>query len=251
MIVVCGVWPAGMSSGDSWILICCDRRSINEQMSSPQRRRVPNHHLAYRELRCHWLFSNLPLNPTPSLTICLSEKGGAVVDERQAVGGVAVPTHSRLRDAPAVHLHAGAVGAHLALEERLLHLGDELRGADHHAADGDELIDVCGGKAYGDTEALVGSRYLTFYGNKGESSQISHTKYGMNVVPWYVWSTLTCAHTFWVQAPHVPGLQSVVGANLDLVFQNGVWETLKEKFVDGHVEGWEWLPAGGNKWLGY
>ncbi len=67
------------------------------------------------------------------------------MNERQAVGGVAVATHSRLSDAPAIHLHPGAVGAHLALEESLLHLGDELRGADHHAADGDQLIDVCGG----------------------------------------------------------------------------------------------------------
>lgn len=65
------------------------------------------------------------------------------MNERQAVGGVAVATHSRLGDAAAIHLHAGAEGAHLALEERLLHLGDELRGADHHAADGDQLIDVC------------------------------------------------------------------------------------------------------------
>lgn len=67
------------------------------------------------------------------------------MNERQAVGGVAVAAHSRLCDTPAIHLHAGAEGAHLALEERLLHLGDELRGADHHAADGDQLIDVCGG----------------------------------------------------------------------------------------------------------
>lgn len=67
------------------------------------------------------------------------------MNERQAVGVVAVTTHSRLSDAPAIHLHAGAVGAHLALEESLLHLRDELRGADHHATDGDQLIDVCGG----------------------------------------------------------------------------------------------------------
>lgn len=64
------------------------------------------------------------------------------MNERQAVGGVAVAAHSRLGDATAIHLHTGAEGAHLALEERLLHLGDELRGANHHAADGDQLIDV-------------------------------------------------------------------------------------------------------------
>lgn len=44
-------------------------------------------------------------------------------------------------------------------------------------------------------------------------------------------------HTFWVQAPHVSGFQGVVGADLDLVLQDGVWETLKEKLVDRHVEG--------------
>lgn len=65
------------------------------------------------------------------------------MDERQAVGVVTVAAHSRLCDAPAVHLHTGAEGAHLALEERLLHLRDQLRRSDHHAADGDQLIDVC------------------------------------------------------------------------------------------------------------
>ena len=33
-------------------------------------------------------------------------------------------------------------GAHVALEERLPHLGDDVGGADHHAADGDQLVDV-------------------------------------------------------------------------------------------------------------
>lgn len=65
--------------------------------------------------------------------------------QRQTVGVVAVAAHGRLGDAPAVHLHPGAVGADLALEERLLHLRDQLRRADHHAVDGDQLIDVCGG----------------------------------------------------------------------------------------------------------
>lgn len=83
------------------------------------------------------------------------------MNERQAVGVVAVATHSRLSDAAAIHLHTGAVGAHLALEESLLHLWDELRGADHHAADGDQLIDVCGGNTHADASAR--SRHLTFY----------------------------------------------------------------------------------------
>lgn len=62
--------------------------------------------------------------------------------QRHAVVVVAVATHGWLGDAAAIHLHAGAEGAHLALEERLLHLWDELRSADHHAAEGDQLIDV-------------------------------------------------------------------------------------------------------------
>lgn len=66
------------------------------------------------------------------------------MNECQAVGGVAVAAHGGLGDAPAVHLHAGAVGAHLTLEEGLLHLGDELGRPDHHAADGDQLIDIWG-----------------------------------------------------------------------------------------------------------
>lgn len=45
--------------------------------------------------------------------------------------------------------------------------------------------------------------------------------------------------TFWVQAPHVSGFQGIVGADLDLVLEDGVWETLKEKLIDCHVEGWD------------
>lgn len=45
--------------------------------------------------------------------------------------------------------------------------------------------------------------------------------------------------TFWVQAPHVSGFQGVVGADLDLVLEDRVWETLKEKLVDCHVESWD------------
>lgn len=67
-----------------------------------------------------------------------------------------------------------------------------------------------------------------------------------------VWSSCMCdftlwasrvdsanPHTFWVQAPHVPGFQGVVGADLDLEFQDGVWETLKEKLVHSHVKSWD------------
>lgn len=45
------------------------------------------------------------------------------------------------------------------------------------------------------------------------------------------------SRTFWVQAPHVLGFQGVVGADLDLELQDGVWEALEEELVDGHVEG--------------
>lgn len=62
--------------------------------------------------------------------------------QRQAVRGVAVPAHGGLGDAAPVHLDARAEGADLAAEKRFLHLRDELGRADHHAADGDELIDV-------------------------------------------------------------------------------------------------------------
>lgn len=45
------------------------------------------------------------------------------------------------------------------------------------------------------------------------------------------------SRTFWVQAPHVPGFQGAVGADLDLVLQDGVREALEEELVDGHVKG--------------
>lgn len=67
----------------------------------------------------------------------------AVVDQGHAVGGVAALTYTRLGDAAAVHLHLGCVGAHLALEEGLLHLWNKLGCSDYHATDGDELVDVC------------------------------------------------------------------------------------------------------------
>lgn len=65
------------------------------------------------------------------------------MDERHAVAGVAALAHAGLGDATAVYLHPGRLGAHLALEEGLLHLWNQLGRPDHHAADGDELVDVC------------------------------------------------------------------------------------------------------------
>lgn len=63
-----------------------------------------------------------------------------------AVGGVAARAHTGLGDATAVHLYPGGVGTHLALEESLLHLWNQLGRPDYHATDGDELVDVCGGR---------------------------------------------------------------------------------------------------------
>lgn len=65
------------------------------------------------------------------------------MDQRHAVGGVAALAHTGLSDTAAVHLHLGGVGTHLALEEGLLHLRNELGCSDDHATDGDELVDVC------------------------------------------------------------------------------------------------------------
>lgn len=42
--------------------------------------------------------------------------------------------------------------------------------------------------------------------------------------------------TLWVQRAHVGCLLHVVRANLNLVLQNGVGETVKEHLVDRHVE---------------
>lgn len=73
----------------------------------------------------------------------------AVVDQRHAVGGVAALTHAGLSDAAAVNLHLGCLGAHLALKEGLLHLWNQLGCPDHHATDGDELVNVCKEKRKG------------------------------------------------------------------------------------------------------
>lgn len=64
-------------------------------------------------------------------------------------------------------------------------------------------------------------------------------------IAWCQWSN---PHTFWVEVTHVPGLQGVVGADLDLELQDGVWETLKEELVHGHVKGWDdFLQMGKSK----
>lgn len=70
-------------------------------------------------------------------------KHRAVVDEGHAVAGMAALAHAGLGNAATVYFHAGRVGTYLALEEGLLHLWNQLGCPDHHATDGDELIDVC------------------------------------------------------------------------------------------------------------
>lgn len=113
------------------------------------------------------------------------------MDERQAVGVVTVSAHSRLRDAPAVHLHAGAEGAHLALEERLLHLGDQLRRSDHHAADGDQLINVCAARR-ADVSAAQPKPHILIRARR--RSPESHSKYDL--------LHLTLVHPACVTSPH-------------------------------------------------
>lgn len=65
------------------------------------------------------------------------------------MGGVAVAADSGLRDAAAVDLHTRGEGTHLAAEEGLLHFWDQLGCADHHATDGNELVNVCSGRGAG------------------------------------------------------------------------------------------------------
>ena len=59
------------------------------------------------------------------------------MDQRHAVLGLAVAADGRLCDPATVDLHGLREGADVAAEEGFPHLGDELRGADHHATDGD------------------------------------------------------------------------------------------------------------------
>ena len=56
--------------------------------------------------------------------------------------GVAVGAKSWLSDAATVNFHHHTVVTHMALEESFTHLRDQGGGADNHAIDGDQLIDV-------------------------------------------------------------------------------------------------------------
>lgn len=141
----------------------------------------------------------------------------AVVHQRQAVCGVAVPTHRGFGDAAAVHLYTRTEGADLAAEKGFLHLRDELRGADHHAADGDELIDV-----------WKEIRHVNREKSKHPTRQTGRTPPRGGL-------------TLWVEAAHVPGFQGVVGTHLDLVLQDGIREAIEEQLIDCHVQGWNYF----------
>ena len=72
----------------------------------------------------------------------LVTESGSVVDEREGVVGVAVSAEGRLGDAAALHLDVGLQVAHGAAEEAATDLGNQVGGADDHARDGDQLVDV-------------------------------------------------------------------------------------------------------------
>lgn len=44
--------------------------------------------------------------------------------------------------------------------------------------------------------------------------------------------------TFRVQRTHVARFVHIVWADLNLMFQHGIWKTIKEQLIDGHVKGW-------------
>ena len=65
-----------------------------------------------------------------------------VVYQRETVVGVTVGAQCWLRDAAPLNLHRGCVLAHIALEERLPHFGDQRWQTDNHTTDGDQLVYV-------------------------------------------------------------------------------------------------------------
>ena len=67
---------------------------------------------------------------------------GAVVQHAEGVAGVAVGAEGGLGYPAPVDFHCGGEGAHVALEEGLPHLWDDVGRADHHPTDRDQLVDV-------------------------------------------------------------------------------------------------------------
>ena len=67
---------------------------------------------------------------------------GAVVDELEAVVGVTVCAEGWFSNTSPLQLHTDCIATDMAAEHGLTHLRDERRQADHHAVDGDELVNV-------------------------------------------------------------------------------------------------------------
>ena len=72
---------------------------------------------------------------------------------------VTVRAECGLGDAPSIYLYQDCVGAHIALEEGLSHLGYKGAGADNHASNGDQLIDIC---KYNDRELVLKSLHTDY-----------------------------------------------------------------------------------------
>ena len=66
----------------------------------------------------------------------------AVVDDGERVARIASGAQGRLQDAATVDFDGGRVAANVATEERLTHFRDDIRRANDHTADGDQLIDI-------------------------------------------------------------------------------------------------------------
>lgn len=64
------------------------------------------------------------------------------MDECEGVAGVAVGANCGLSNATSVNLNCGGEGTNMATEEGLAHFRDDVGRANHHATDGDELVNV-------------------------------------------------------------------------------------------------------------
>lgn len=67
----------------------------------------------------------------------------SVVHQSEAVVRVAVGAQCRLSNATAVNLNFSGAATHNALKESLPHLWNDVRRADHHATQSNQLVDIC------------------------------------------------------------------------------------------------------------
>ena len=67
----------------------------------------------------------------------------AIVDEAEAMIGVAVGTQCRLSNAASFDLHRSHIRTDNALEESFTHLRHNVRCSYHHASNRNKLIDIC------------------------------------------------------------------------------------------------------------